>query len=222
MVAGASKGGRAVSDVVLTFQITFHARFRVGAAYPLDGLDVAVDVRDPLPADHLKGLMRAEACRLLDVDVTHLLKDGSEHAALIRDVFGTPRMSSPWTWAKPVPHPRWEAPTLRHRVEIDDQTLAASRDQLVMASSTYATTAMFTVSTPFAKSLGSEEVERHAALLRLAGRSVHYVGAWRRRGLGSVGVTIPDVRGPGGESATWETDWARVLPDTRVISGGES
>jgi hypothetical protein len=50
---------------VLGFTVTFHSPFRVGSTYARDGVDAALDRHDPLPPDHLKGLMRAAATGLL-------------------------------------------------------------------------------------------------------------------------------------------------------------
>ena len=49
---------------VLGFTVSFYSPFRVGAAYARDGVDAALDQHDPLPPDHLKGLMRAAATGL--------------------------------------------------------------------------------------------------------------------------------------------------------------
>jgi|APMI01.1.fsa_nt_gi hypothetical protein len=189
----------------LAFTITFHSRFRVGAAYPLDGLDTVTDLREPLPADHIKGLMRAEAARLLEIAACDDgLVDGTGRAeALLTSVFGTARLPSPWHWSEVTPAPAWEPAAVRSRVSIDENTGAARRDQLVMASATYAAQAHFCVETDSVISLG-DAAGAHAALLRLAGRSVHHLGAWRRRGLGWVGVT-PDSPNP-----KWSAEWDTI------------
>ena len=177
------------------FTITFHSRFRVGAAYPLDGVDVVTDLREPLPADHLKGLMRAEAHRLLDIPIER--STASPSRTLIEDVFGTPQRPCVWSWSPVEPFGGgWIAPEVTSRVSIDDTTGAATRDLLVMGTTTYAATARFAV----VSDLAVDPVQ--LALLRLCGRSVHHVGAWRRRGLGWVGV-VPDDPDPG-VSADWK------------------
>ena len=49
----------------LSFQVRFHGPFRVGTGHGREGVDAAIDPDDPLPASHLKGLMRASARKLL-------------------------------------------------------------------------------------------------------------------------------------------------------------
>ena len=96
---------------VLSFTITFHSPFRVGAAYARDGIHATVDPDDALPADHLKGVMRAAAAQLL----------GSPGHPAIGAVFGSTRAPSPWAWshATPLGQPDWVV-TRRHRVTIDE------------------------------------------------------------------------------------------------------
>ena len=83
---------------VLGFTVTFHSPFRVGAAYARDGVDAALDHEDPLPPDHLKGIMRAAATDLL----------GTDHPA-VQAVFGSPRAPSPWAWSSAAPQSPWTA-----------------------------------------------------------------------------------------------------------------
>lgn len=186
----------------LEFTITFYSRFRVGAAYPLDGLDAVADLREPLPADHVKGVMRAEAARLLEIASGEEVSVGGSGRAcqLLSCVFGTARNPSPWHWSEVLPKHGWAAPELRSRVRIDEETGAAQRDLLVMASATFAESARFAVETESFTELGTP-LDVQAALLRLAGRSVHHLGAWRRRGLGWVGLTTHP------HQPDWEADW---------------
>jgi CRISPR/Cas system CSM-associated protein Csm3 (group 7 of RAMP superfamily) len=166
---------------VLGFTVTFHSPFRVGAAYGRDGIDVAVDLADPLPADSLKGVMRAAAADLL----------GGKHL-MIREVFGTTAKASPWAWSPAKPPDRdWQKGdlSLRHRVKIDGETSSALKDHLVLGEQAWIPAARFEVSrTGFldAKTLTEDD---HVLVLRCAAGGVQGLGAWRRRGLGWVGIT---------------------------------
>lgn len=184
----------------LGFLITFHSPFRVGATYPLDGLDSVVDTADPLPPVHLKGLMRAEARSLLG-----LPKAGGvgPAVALVDAVFGSPTSPGPWHWSTVTPLSGWRLPELRSRVAIDAHTHSAVKDALVMATNIYTETAQFTVSLMQA----GQAPTQHAALLRLSARSVHHLGAWRRRGLGWVGIA-PIVEASAADDP--DLDWTVV------------
>lgn len=180
----------------MEFTVVFHSRFRVGDAYPRDGVDLTADIVDPLPADHLKGVMRAAA--------TQLVGWGAVPEDLIKAVFGTDAAPCPWGWSGA--HP--EAPLFwhreqRHRVAINPATHTALNDMLVAADEVAlmqndpdgkpipatAATAKFSVR-PL-KPIPAGGLPQQQALLRLAARNVHHVGGWRRRGLGWVTIT-PD------------------------------
>ena len=137
---------------VVRFTVTFHSPFRVGAAYASDGVGAAIDHDDPLPADSIKGVMRAAAADLL----------GTSHPA-VREVFGDKRTPSPWAWSSATPSQK-PAVTQRHRVSIDAEHHAARKDALVLGEQAWMPAATF----------------------------VHGLGAWRRRGLGWVGITPKD------------------------------
>jgi hypothetical protein len=168
---------------VLGFTVSFHSPFRVGAAYARDGVDAALDQHDPLPPDHLKGLMRAAA--------TDLLGPGRA----VAEVFGTTRTPSPWSWSSATldgqAQQTWEV-SLRHRVAIDPEKHSALKDQLVLGEQAWAPTARFEISR--AGILDAETLPEadHALILRCAAAAVHGLGAWRRRGLGWVGITPDD------------------------------
>ena len=167
---------------VITFVVDFHSTFRVGAAYPNDGVDLTYDEVEPLPPDHLKGIMKAEAevlVRALGLNPT-----------LIRDVFGTAAKPTEWSWF--AAEADWSRPILRHRVAIDPDTHAAKQDHLVASTSTMAERATFRVERHTKAGEDASAVAREAALLRLAGRSVHHLGGWRRRGYGCVGVSLEE------------------------------
>jgi hypothetical protein len=170
--------------IVLSFTVTFHGPFRVGSAYARDGVDAALDRYEPLPPDHLKGLMRAAARDLLGVP-----------AGLVGEVFGSPANPSQWFWSAAEPDGDWDF-SFRHRVAICQQTRSALKDHLVLGEQAWAPAARFEVTQ--AGALAEEAADRQVLVLRCAASAVHGLGAWRRRGLGWVGV-VPDsgpVTGP--------------------------
>jgi len=175
---------------VLGFTVSFHSPFRVGAAYARDGVDAALDQHDPLPADHLKGLMRAAATGLLG-----RREDGSRpgHWA-VQEVFGTTRTPSPWSWSSATldgqAQQTWEV-SLRHRVAIDPDKHSALKDQLVLGEQAWAPAARFEISRAGILDAETLPEDDHVLILRCAAAAVHGLGAWRRRGLGWVGI-IPD------------------------------
>lgn len=164
---------------VLAFTVTFHSPIRVGATYARDGVAAALDPADPLPADHLKGVMRAAAAQLLANPL---------HAAIL-EVFGSPRAPSPWSWSHAAPTGDW-AITRRHRVKIDEDRHAAVKDHLVLGEQAWTPTARFTITRAgvIPADAGLPETTQ-VALLRCAAAGVHGLGGWRRRGLGWVGIT---------------------------------
>jgi hypothetical protein len=201
------------------FVVEFHSTFRVGAAYPNDGIDLTYDEDEPLPADHLKGIMRAEAVKLATV-----LK---LPAGLVDQTFGTPSAESAWSWFSA--EAEWERPFLRHRVAIDAASHAARQDHLVAATSTVPVRvgdgdggathrrATFTVERVLNADDTAEAVAPEAALIRLAGRSIHHLGGWRRRGYGWVGVTVEtDSSADPGGSVTADLD-ALTAADRQVL-----
>lgn len=166
---------------VLSFTITFYSPFRVGTAYADDGVGTAVNLSDPLPADHLKGVMRAAAAELL----------GDHGHPALAQVFGSPRTPSPWAWSHATPDQPWTI-SRRHRVTIDEASHSAKKDHLVLAEQAWAPGARFTITRIAA--ISDEDTEAaHSALLRCAAAGVHGLGGWRRRGLGWVGIA-PETR----------------------------
>ena len=162
---------------VLSFTVTFHSPFRVGSSYARDGVDAALDRHDPLPPDHLKGLMRASATDLLGL-----------RPAEVDEVFGSPQNPSPWSWSSAHPDEDWEF-SFRNRVEIDRVSRSAVKDHLVLGEQAWAGQARFEVTRVGALTDGA--ADRHILILRCAASAVHSLGSWRRRGLGWVGV-VPD------------------------------
>ena len=172
----------------LQFRIEFHGPFRVGTGRAGDGADDTIDRSDPLPASHLKGLMRSAAREVLALPAD---------SPLLLGVFGAPGngADSPWAWDSAYPVTgTWRDVTVARRVRIavDDATGTAAPDQLVIGEELWPApevSAGFTVrlaGTPPA------EQQAHEALLRLAARAVGGVGAQRRRGLGWVTVRPVD------------------------------
>lgn len=169
------------------FTVSFHGPFRVGAAYARDGIDAALDQDDPLPADHLKGVMRAAAINLL-------ASDGQDQWA-VAEVFGSPRVPSPWSWSSATVDERagqtWTI-SRRHRVTIDPDTHSARKDHLVLGEQAWAPAARFQVARVGLPDAGRLAEEEHVLILRCAAAGVHGLGAWRRRGLGWVGISPDD------------------------------
>lgn len=166
----------------IEFSVAIHSGFRVGAAYGRDGVDLAVDVEDPLPATHLKGIMRASA-----VELVTLLDVAPE---LFDVVFGSVAMPSSWSWsgARPRAGAEWTVST-RHRVEIDPVAGAARKDHLVRAHRVDTRAATFAVHRLHGDSDGTfGGLAAEEALLRVSARYTHHLGAWRRRGWGWVDI----------------------------------
>ncbi len=159
----------------LGFTVRFHTAFRVGAAYGRDGLDVAVDHDMVLPGDHLKGLMRAAARDVLGLST-----------AQIGGVFGDAVRPCVWSWSSATPEREGWTFMIRHRVQIDEQTHAATKDHIVAAEQAWTPQARFQVWLRGALTPGEEAV--HSRVLRATGAAVHGLGGWRRRGLGWVGI----------------------------------
>lgn len=163
---------------VVSFTVVFHGPFRVGSTYARDGVDAALDRHDPLPPDHLKGLMRASAVDLLGMPTK-----------FVDEVFGCVENPSPWSWSSAMPDDGWVF-SHRHRVAIDRESGSARKDHLVLGEQAWTGRARFEVTRVGA--VAGEDLRRHVLVLRAAGSAVHGLGSWRRRGLGWVGVTPDD------------------------------
>lgn len=164
----------------IVFVIQFHSIFRVRAGYPTDVIDLTYDVEEPLPPHHLKGIMRAEAH-----GITSAL---GLSTALVDQTFGTPKISSAWSWFGA--EGQWSDPIRMHRVAIDRSTSVPRQNSLVSATAVRADRATFVVERRSGPSDDHNEVARQAALIRLSGRSIHHLGGPRGRGYGCVGVVV--------------------------------
>jgi hypothetical protein len=169
----------------LTFHIIFHGPFRVGTGRATGrGADSGIDHAQPLPAESLKGLMRASARTLLSCTLN------TEHD-LISEVFGAASQPSPWAWTPAFPRTgRWPHPTLSARVRIDPDTHSAVEDYLATVEQIWPDEpAIFDV-----EPIGIVPPDRltdQRLLLRAAACGIHALGADRRRGLGWVTVSCP-------------------------------
>ncbi len=189
----------------LSFQVRFHGPFRVGTGHGREGVDASIDPDDPLPASHLKGLMRASARGLLP-----------RADPLLDQVFGArrDRGTSPWAWDSARPQSgSWHDVTVRNtvRISIDDDCGTAVPDHLLVGAQLWPDVgfrATFTVTR--AGAVPPTELPRHEALLRVAARATMMLGAQRRRGLGWVTIR-PDSA----------DDRERVKSDVRLALGRE-
>jgi len=189
----------------LSFQVRFHGPFRVGTGRGHDGVDAAIDPDDPLPASHLKGLMRASARKLL------LPAD-----SLLDEVFGAgrDRGNSPWAWDSARPGSgSWHDVTVRNtvRISIDDDSGTVVPDHLLVGAQLWPDAcfrATFTVTR--AGAVPPAVLPRHEALLRIAAQATTALGAQRRRGLGWI-----TIRPDGAD------DRERVKTDMRLVLGRE-
>lgn len=178
VVAAVSTGGPANRDE-LRFVIDFLSPFRVSTGQAAAGVNATIDTGDPLPSTSLKGVMRATAKQLL-----------GETSDLVAAVFGNAARPCAWHWGDAVPvGGRWAAPLITARVRIDPTSHTATRDMLALAEETATARAEFVIT----RMAPVEDVELHAAVLALAARGTRSLGAARRRGLGWVSITCPDV-----------------------------
>lgn len=157
----------------MRFSITFHTPFRVAVGDRRAEADQAVDPDLLLPATSMKGVMRAAAALVLPPTLVD-----------IDQVFGAPSQPSPWSWS-PIELDRVNV-TTRSRVRIDETTGTAWPGGLFNGDEVTASGATFSVDA--ISLVPAETLERHEAVLAVAGAAVHHVGADRRRGLGWVTI----------------------------------
>ncbi|PZS26365.1 MAG: RAMP superfamily protein [Pseudonocardiales bacterium] len=163
----------------LHFVIDFLSPFRVSTGQPAAGVDATIDTDDALPATSLKGVMRATAKHVL-----------GEEADLVGAVFGDAKQPCPWHWGDAVPTGGlWGRPQVTARVRIDAASHTATRDMLALTEETTAARAEFVLT----RMAPVTDIELHAAVLAMVARATRSLGAARRRGLGWVSITCPDV-----------------------------
>ncbi len=170
----------------MRIRIDFHGPFRVGTGEPARGSDLPVDDDEPLPATSLKGAMRAAATGIgIDPD-------------LVDEVFGTPAHPSPWAFDPP----SWSVPDgpdttprrhRRARIRIDDDTGVVATGALFFLEEHWSPAAEFTIEAM--DPLDEATRQRHLAVLRIAARAVHSLGADRNRGFGWVDLVPLDDQG---------------------------
>nr|WP_233628069.1 RAMP superfamily CRISPR-associated protein [Saccharopolyspora sp. HNM0986] len=162
----------------LDFEITFHSPFRVASGQGGEGAHDTVEA-DRLPASSLAGVVRATAASLL-----------GEKNPVLDEVFGSSAQPSPWRWTPARPCGAWHHANPAARVRIDEATGAAQEDMLVLAEQTGAEAATFSVRR--FRHVPAERVDTHKAVLIVAAQATRSLGAWRRRGLGWVGIRCTD------------------------------
>jgi CRISPR/Cas system CSM-associated protein Csm3 (group 7 of RAMP superfamily) len=163
----------------MRYTITFLGPFRVAAGASSDGLDETYHAANPLPSSSLKGLMRAHAQGVLEID-----------EPLVKEVFGSARTPSPWWWSDAViaaSPPAWEAHRVRTRVRIDPDTFTAADKAMQTAGELWPASAGFEVRQrgPLPS---SGRLALHEAILNASARAITALGSDRRRGLGWVSI----------------------------------
>ena len=163
----------------MKFSIVFHSPFRVATGAASDGLDAAFDPANPLPSSSLKGLMRDQAKRVLEVS-----------PALVEEVFGSVRIPSPWWWSDATidfGRPgRDEAGRVRTQLQINQDTFTAADKTLRTSGELWPSAAHFEVRRR--RPLPGDQAARHEAILCASARAICALGSDRRRGLGWVTV----------------------------------
>ena len=156
-------------SVVHRFRITFHAPFRVSTGNAAPGVDDTANIKQPLPASSLKGLMRHSATEFFPNDVDA--------------VFGGPGLSSPWAWDPPL-FDTVPQQSVRSRISLVDGT--AERGGLLVQQELWAESAQFDICQ--IEPLSASELNKCRIILESSARATHHLGADRRRGLGWVSI----------------------------------
>lgn len=167
----------------MKFTILFHGPFRVATGAASDGLDATYDAANPLPSSSIKGLMRDQAERVLEVD-----------PALVTEIFGSAATPSPWWWSDAAidvgPPGRDAAERVRTQLQIDQATFTAAGKALRTSGELWPSRAHYEVRRRHA--IPDGRATRHEAVLCASARAISALGSDRRRGLGWVSV-IPDT-----------------------------
>ncbi len=167
----------------MRYTITFHGPFRVAAGASSYGLDETYHAANPLPSSSLKGLMRAHAAHVLEIDDQH-----------VKEVFGSERGQSPWWWSDAVIASSSAAPEgphrIRTRIRINPDTFTAEDKAMQTAGEFWPASAEFEVRRRGPVPAG--RIALHEAILTASARAVTALGSDRRRGLGWVSI-LPDV-----------------------------
>jgi CRISPR/Cas system CSM-associated protein Csm3 (group 7 of RAMP superfamily) len=167
----------------MRYSISFHGPFRVAAGASSDGLDETYHAANPLPSSSLKGLMRAHAKYVLEIDDLH-----------VKEVFGSEPAQSPWWWSDAViaPSPVTQAGPhrIRTRVGIDPDTFTAAGKAMQTAGEFWPASAEFEIRRR--GPIPASRIALHEAILAASARAVTALGSDRRRGLGWVSI-VPDV-----------------------------
>lgn len=166
----------------MRYTITFHGPFRVAAGAASEGLDAAYDPANPLPSSSLKGLMRSHAEKMLEIQAT-----------VVKEIFGSPQVPSPWWWSDAVVDPgppgAEAAERIRSQLQIDRATFTAADGTLRTSGELWPESAQFEVRRR--RPVPEDRVALHEAILSASARAIVALGSDRRRGLGWVSV-IPE------------------------------
>lgn len=161
----------------LAFTATFETQVTPASGTGREGIDVAIHKHEPIGGDRIKGLMRADAARMLQLP-----------ADVLDPVFGTASSDSPWSWTTDEIGTTWSE-HIRHRVAIDPETDAVELGNIASAQTTWAKAWRFSVEQR--AWIEPTDVTWHQLVLRASASSVKHLGLWRRRGYGWLGIA-PD------------------------------
>jgi CRISPR/Cas system CSM-associated protein Csm3 (group 7 of RAMP superfamily) len=168
----------------MKFAIHFRGPFHVARGQATMGLDRTVDLRNPLPASSLKGLMRAEATLRLGLP-----------SAAVDEVFGAKGTPSPWAWSDA--DLEEAVPTRTARIKLAPAgDGAAEKGFLMFGEHVWASSASFEVNYT-GHGLSDDQLSTHQLILCATARSVSALGGGRRRGEGWVRIE------PVGQHALW-------------------
>lgn len=174
----------------LTFTVRFHEPFLVGSGQSGRGLDEIARAGRRVPAESLKGAMRAAAEQVIRVPVQ-----------LLHEVYGTVGSQrgavgqGAWAWTDAGPDRAFVA-YRRSRNRIDHKTRMVQPEALAFTEEIWQDPR---IEVRFAiealKHLEASTYERHALVLTASAYAVTALGHWRNRGMGAV--TLRRVRDDG-------------------------